>query len=115
MGFYNEYKAEKIIEDLRQRVSLKAVAIRDGKPAQIDSKLLTPGDLVSVYVGDIVPSDMRIIDCKDLEVNEAVLTGESFPVEKTSALIEVKHPTPQQLTITCSWAPWSFTEQDTVS
>jgi len=98
LGFYNEYRAEKIIEDLRQRVSLKAVAIRDGKPAQIESKLLAPGDLVSVYVGDIVPSDVRIIDCKDLEVNESTLTGESFPVEKISATLQVQHPTPQELT-----------------
>ena len=98
LGFYNEYKAEKIIEDLRQSVSLKAVVIRDGKPAQIDSKLLAPGDLVSVYVGDIVPSDMRIVDCKDLEVNEAVLTGEPFPSEKTPAPLQIQHPTPQQLT-----------------
>ncbi len=97
LGFYNEYRAEKIIEDLRESVSLKAVAIRDGKPAQIESKLLAPGDLVSVYVGDIVPSDMRIIDCKDLEVNESTLTGESFPVEKTAAPLQVQHPTPQQL------------------
>ncbi len=98
LGFYNEYRAEKIIEVLRQRVSLKAVAIRDGKPSQIESKLLAPGDLVSVYVGDIVPSDVRIIDCKDLEVNESTLTGESFPVEKTSATLQVQHPTPQELT-----------------
>jgi Mg2+-importing ATPase len=98
LGFFNEYRAEKIIENLRRTVSLKAVAIRDGKSAQIDSKLLAPGDLVSVYVGDIVPSDMRIVDCKDLEVNEAVLTGESFPVEKTSATIQVQYPTPQHLT-----------------
>ena len=70
MGFFNEYKAEKIIEDLRQSVSLKAVVSRDGKTNEIDSRLLVPGDLVSVYVGDIVPADMRILECKDLEVNE---------------------------------------------
>lgn len=97
LGFYNEYRAEKIIEHLRQTVSLKAVAIRDGKATQIDSKLLAPGDLVLVYVGDIVPSDMRLVDCKDLEVNEAVLTGESFPVEKNFARLQVQNPTPQQL------------------
>ena len=97
LGFYNEYKAEKIIEHLRQTVSLKAVAIRDGKATQIDSKLLVPGDLVAVYVGDIVPSDIRLVDCKDLEINEAVLTGESFPVEKNSAPLQVQNPTPQQL------------------
>jgi len=98
LGFYNEYRAEKIIEDLRQKVSLRALVIRNGKPVQIDSKFLTPGDVVSLYVGDIVPSDMRIIDCKDLEVNEAVLTGESFPTEKTSAILQVENPIPQQLT-----------------
>ena len=97
LGFYNEYKAEKIIEHLRQTVSLKAVAIRDRKATQIDSKLLVPGDLVSVYVGDIIPSDIRLVDCKDLEVNEAVLTGESFPVEKNFATLQVQNPTPQQL------------------
>jgi len=97
LGFYNEYKAERIIEDLRQKVSLKAVVIRDGKPARIDSKFLTPGDVVSLYVGDIVPSDMRLVDCKEIEVDEAVLTGESFPVEKTSAILQVENPTPQEL------------------
>jgi len=98
LGYFNEYKAEKIIEDLRQTVSLKAVVIRDGKPSEIDSRLLIPGDLISVYVGDIVPSDMRIVESKDLEVNEAVLTGESFPVEKTSQVLQIQNPIPQQLT-----------------
>jgi magnesium-transporting ATPase (P-type) len=57
LGFYNEYKAEKIVENLRNNVSIKAVVTRDGKACQIDSKLLVPGDLVTVYVGDISPSD----------------------------------------------------------
>ncbi len=98
LGYYNEYKAEKIIEDLRQTVSLKAVVIRDGNPSEIDSKLLVPGDLVSVYVGDIIPSDIRIVESKDLEVNETALTGESFPVEKTSQVLQIEKPIPQQLT-----------------
>lgn len=98
LGFYNEYRAEKIIDDLRQSVSLKAVVIRDGKPAEIDSKLVVPGDLVSLYVGDIVPADMRVVDSKEIEVDESVLTGESFPAEKNSATIEAIRPTPQQLT-----------------
>jgi Mg2+-importing ATPase len=97
LGYYNEYKAEKIIEDLRHTISLKAVVIRDGKPSEIDSRLLVPGDLVSVYVGDIVPSDMRIVESKDLDVNEAVLTGESFPSEKISQVLQVQNPIPQQL------------------
>ena len=98
LGFYNEYKAEKIIDDLRQSVSLKAVVIRDGKLTEIDSRFVVPGDLVSVYIGDIVPADMRVMDFKDLEVNEATLTGESFPVEKNNSILKLENPTPQDLT-----------------
>jgi Mg2+-importing ATPase len=98
LGFYNEYKAEKTVQDLRQAVSIKAVVTREGKSSQIDSKLLVPGDLVSVYVGDLVPADMRIVKLKDLEADEATFTGESFPVEKTADKLDVQNPTPQQLT-----------------
>ena len=98
LGFFNEYKAEKIIDDLRQSVSLKAVVTREGRTNEIDSRLLVPGDFVSIYVGDIVPADTRILECKDLEVNEGTLTGESFPVEKNCNTIDLQHPIPQDLT-----------------
>ncbi|MBO3802019.1 MAG: magnesium-translocating P-type ATPase [Candidatus Brockarchaeota archaeon] len=98
LGFFNEYRAEKSVVDLQRKVSIKAVVTRDGKPSEIDSKLLVPGDLVSVYVGDIIPADMRIVESKDLQVNEAVLTGESFPVEKTCESLALQQPIPQQLT-----------------
>ncbi|MEM3449466.1 MAG: magnesium-translocating P-type ATPase [Nitrososphaerota archaeon] len=98
LGFFNEYRAEKSIVDLRMKVSIKAVVTRDGKPSEINSRLLVPGDLVSVYVGDIIPADMRIVECKDLQVNEALLTGESFPVEKTCESLALQQPIPQQLT-----------------
>jgi Mg2+-importing ATPase len=98
LGFYNEYQAERIVENLRKNVSIKAVVTRDGKSSQIDSKLLVPGDLVSVYVGDIVPADMRIVKSKGLQVDEATFTGESFPVEKISDRLDLERPTPQQLT-----------------
>lgn len=98
LGFYNEYKAEKIVENLRQNVSIKAVVTREGKASQVDSRLLVPGDLVTVYVGDIAPADIRIVKSKDLQTDEATFTGESFPVEKTSDKLELKQPTSQQLT-----------------
>lgn len=97
LGFYNEYKAEKIVVNLRQNVSIKAVVTRDGKPSEIDARLLVPGDLVSVYVGDIVPADLRTVECKNLQTNEAVLTGESFPIEKTSDRLGIQHPAPHEL------------------
>ena len=98
LGFYNEHKAEKIVENLRQNVAIKAVVTRDGKSSQIDSRLLVPGDFVTVYVGDIAPADMRIVKSKDLQADEATFTGESFPVEKTSGSLNLEHPMPQQLT-----------------
>ena len=98
LGFYNEYKAEKTVRDLKKNVSIKAVVVRNCKSSQIDSKLLVPGDLVSLYVGDIVPADMRIVKAKDLQTDEATFTGESFPVEKISDRLDLQHPTPQQLT-----------------
>jgi Mg2+-importing ATPase len=98
LGFVNEYRAEKTVNDLQKRVSIRAVVTRDGKPCEIESKLLVPGDVVSFYVGDIVPADLRIVESNDLHTNEATLTGESFPVEKTSQNLDLRRPTPQQLT-----------------
>jgi len=98
LGFYNEYNAEKTVRALRQSVSVKAVVTREGKTMEIGARLVVPGDVVSVYVGDVAPADMRIVQCKELQVNEAVLTGESFPVEKTSDGLGLQRPTPQQLT-----------------
>jgi len=90
LGFYNEYRAEKIVEDLRQAVSFKAVVIRDGKSSEIDASSIVPGDLVSIYVGDIVPADIKIVESKNLQVNEATFTGESFPAEKNSDVIDLQ-------------------------
>lgn len=98
LGFYNEYKAEKIVENLRHSVSFKALVTRDDKSVEIDSRFIVPGDLVAVSIGDIVPADMRIVRSKDLLTNEAALTGESFPVEKTTEILVIQQPTPQQLT-----------------
>lgn len=97
LGFYNEYRAEKTVEDLRQKVSFRAVVTRSGRRSEVESRLLVPGDVVSVYVGDIVPADMRIVESKDLHVNEATLTGESFPAEKSPNSLDLQLPTAQQL------------------
>jgi Mg2+-importing ATPase len=82
LGFYNEFRAERLVEELQGSVSIKAVVMRDGKTAEVDSSSVVPGDLLHVYIGDIVAADTRIIDSKELEVNESLLTGESFAVEK---------------------------------
>jgi Mg2+-importing ATPase len=97
LGFVNEYRAEKTVEDLRQIVSVKAVVTREAKSWEINSRMLVPGDVVSVHVGDIVPADMRIVESKDLHANESTLTGESFPAEKSSSSLDLQQPTPIQL------------------
>jgi P-type Mg2+ transporter len=84
LGFYNEFRAERLVEELQGSVSIKAVVMRDGKTAEVDSSCIVPGDLLQVYIGDIVAADTRIIDSKELEVNESLLTGESFAVEKNT-------------------------------
>ncbi len=93
LGFYNEYKAGKLVEELQRKVSLRVVVTRDGKSSELESRYLVPGDVVSVYLGDIVPADMRLVEDKDLEVDESTLTGESFPVVKTARGIVVEHAT----------------------
>ena len=94
LGFYNEFRASRMVQDLENSVSIKAVVTRDGNTAEVDSALLVPGDVVTVYIGDIVPADMRIVRSTELQVNEAALTGESFPVEKSAEKPSVEPRTP---------------------
>ena len=84
VGFFQENKAEKALEKLKKAVKLSSRVFRDGKKKQINSKFLVPGDIVEIREGDKVPADGRIIESQELEVEEAMLTGESFPVKKTS-------------------------------
>lgn len=82
LGFVQEFRAERAIEALRGLVSLKAVVVRDGVESRIDAKELVPGDIIVLETGDRVPADARLIECVDLEVMEASLTGESVPSVK---------------------------------
>lgn len=82
-GFVQEFKAEKAIEALKKMTALKAKVLRDSKITEIDTKELVPGDIIMLETGDRVPADARILSLASLEVQEAVLTGESSPVEKS--------------------------------
>lgn len=84
LGFYNEFRAEKLVGQLQKNTSITAVVTRNGTPIEVDSSSVVPGDILDVYIGDIVAADARIIESKELELNESVLTGESFPIEKNS-------------------------------
>ncbi len=82
IGFLQEGKAEKALEGIRKMLSLHAVVKRDGRKVTIDADELVPGDIVMLKSGDKVPADIRLLEIRDLSVEESPLTGESTPVQK---------------------------------
>lgn len=93
VGFFQEYKAETSVRALRNMVVARARVIRDGKETEIPTEELVPGDIVILASGAKVPADLRLTDATELRVEEATLTGESVPVEKTVYAIEEEHLT----------------------
>ncbi len=82
VGFLQESKAETAIEALAQMVTTEATVRRDGKELRVTSETLVPGDVVLLQSGDRIPADIRLIDIRNLKVDESALTGESLPVAK---------------------------------
>lgn len=82
IGFIQEVKAEKTMGSLRNLSSPSARVTRNGDDITIAAEEVVPGDIVHVKVGDTVPADLRLIDTMNLETDEALLTGESLPVQK---------------------------------
>ena len=91
LGFYQEYKAENTLEKLKKSVSKHVNVIRDGKMKNIETSLLVPGDLIMVEPGLRIPADGTLIEANELLINEAVLTGESEPVEKNMSEHETRN------------------------
>ncbi len=85
IDFVQERRAETAAEALRQRVALRVRAFRDGRPIEIPAADLVTGDVVTLSAGDLVPADCRLTEARDLFVNEAMLTGESYPAEKNAS------------------------------
>jgi Mg2+-importing ATPase len=83
LGFFQEYRAGKEAEKLSEMVRATATVYRNNKPKEIPIRQIVPGDIVDLFAGDMIPADIRIIQAKDLFINQAALTGESMPVEKT--------------------------------
>ncbi|MCW4029370.1 MAG: magnesium-translocating P-type ATPase [Candidatus Bathyarchaeota archaeon] len=90
LDYYQESKAEKAAELLKQKVTTTATVLRDGTKQEIKLPEIVPGDVIFLSAGDITPADSRIIAAKDLFVNQSALTGESFPVEKISGALKGK-------------------------
>ena len=87
IGFIQEYRAEKAVAALKRLSSPTAQVLREGKIQTIAAQELVPGDLVMLEAGNVIPADLKLLDVARLKVEEAALTGESLPVEKSGALI----------------------------
>ena len=96
LGFWQEHSASNAIEKLLAMVQIKATALRDGKETEIHVEEIVPGDIVLLKAGDIVPGDCLIVQSKDLFVDEAMLTGETFPIEKTASVLAADTPLAQR-------------------
>ena len=87
LGFVQEYRASNAVEKLRSQVTIKSNVLRDGKPQMLPSEQVVPGDVVLLSAGSLIPADGIVLEANDFFVNQAVLTGETFPVEKKPATV----------------------------
>jgi len=87
LDFVQEYRAGRAAERLRQSVALRATVVRGGRPVETTADEIVPGDVVLLKPGGLVPADGLVIEARDLFVNQALLTGEPYPVEKHAGAI----------------------------
>ena len=88
LGFVQEHRSNRAAEALRAMVRTTASVIRRGMPGvtEVPIEALVPGDLVRLSAGDLVPADLRLLTAKDLHIDQAALTGEAMPAEKSDAV-----------------------------
>ncbi len=97
LGFAQEHKSERAVDELRKYLSYTAIVVRSGKKLAIDTGKLVPGDVTHLAIGDVVPADIRLLDADEFQTNESVLTGESAAVDKNASPVELDTPLPHQL------------------
>ncbi len=90
LTFAQEYRANKAVEKLREKLVLKATVFREGNQEVIPAEDVVPGDIVSLCAGSLIPADGVVIEARDFFVNQAALTGETFPVEKRPGVSEAR-------------------------
>lgn len=86
LSFIQEHNASKIAKKLVAMIKVTATVLRDGRQVQVVLKDLVPGDIIELSAGKIIPADVRVLTSNHFSVNQSVLTGESFPVDKSDKL-----------------------------
>ena len=92
LGFWQEKGAANALIELLKMVQIKCCVVRDGKENEIPVEQVVPGDIVVLAAGDIIPGDSLLLESKELFIDEAAFTGETFPVEKNSAVVPADAP-----------------------
>ncbi len=92
VGFVQEYRAERAMEALKSMAAPTATAVRDGRTAVVPAAEVVPGDVVLLEAGRVVPADLRLLEAVNLRLEEAALTGESVPVDKTTEPLHDESP-----------------------
>jgi P-type Mg2+ transporter len=92
LGFWQERRAADAVAGLLSIIQIKASVLRDGEQKEVLTEYIVPGDIISLRAGDIVPGDCRILQSRDLFVNEATLTGETYPAEKMAGTLDLDTP-----------------------
>jgi Mg2+-importing ATPase len=97
LGFWQEHGASNAVEKLLSIVQIKVSVMRDGLAKEVPMEQIVPGDIVLLNAGDIIPGDGLVQESKDLFVDEAMLTGETFPVEKMIGVLPAETPLGQRM------------------
>jgi P-type Mg2+ transporter len=115
LRFVQEARADTAAAKLKAMIRVTATVVRAGQEREIPLEDLVPGDVVRLAAGDMIPADLRVLSCKDLHVTQSSLTGEAFPVEKSSARETTAGRPPLELQNLCflgtsveSWARWRW-------
>ena len=92
LGFWQEFRAATAVASLQKLVAVQADVLRDGAVIQVALEEVVPGDVVILTAGSSIPADGRLLEVRDLFLNEATLTGETFPVEKAPGVLSADTP-----------------------
>ncbi len=97
LTFFQEHTASNAVEALRAQVTIKATVVRDGQPQLVPAEDVVPGDVVLLSAGSLIPADGVVLEARDFFVNQAVLTGETFPVEKKPGPVAAHAGLPERI------------------